>query len=171
MLIPLSSNQEVIWLEQKLYPGGPLYNIGGYLTINGPIHPGILNQAVHRVIANNDALRIKIHEKDGQAYQEFLTQLSYNLEFKDFSHQNHPHQACMHWMACQFKDPLNMNQSPLFQLALVKEKDNRYYHFFKWHHMIIDGWGISLYCKYLARAYNQLLQQTLGPPSDRCLKV
>ncbi|MCP4155031.1 MAG: hypothetical protein GY757_45325 [bacterium] len=96
--IPLTPNQEVIWVETKLYPGTPIYCMGGYLLIEGEVLPRVLRQAVNVVIDKNDALRIKIHEIDGNPYQEFLTGFPYDLEYIDFSTEKEPRQTGVEWM-------------------------------------------------------------------------
>ena len=49
----LSSSQLDIWQDQKLYPKSPLYNIGGKLSIQGPIDVNVLRQAIGILIAPN----------------------------------------------------------------------------------------------------------------------
>jgi len=58
---PLSSPQIDIWFDQILHPDVPLYNIGGYVRIEGTIDPAIFEKALNQVITENDALRIIIH--------------------------------------------------------------------------------------------------------------
>jgi len=36
-MFPLTSPQLDIWLDQQLNPQSPLYNIGGYMRVSGPI--------------------------------------------------------------------------------------------------------------------------------------
>lgn len=155
-IVPLSPNQKVIWFDQMVYPGIPLYNIGGYVSIKGNIDPVIFDLAVNRVINTNDALRIKIHEINGEPYQEFAAELSYRCPSRDFSGEKEPHKSCMNWMQEEFEKPIAINDFPLFRFFLVKEQDGQFYWFAKWHHIIIDGWGVSLNAQRLADAYNRL---------------
>ncbi|MEN8217247.1 MAG: condensation domain-containing protein [Pseudomonadota bacterium] len=59
---PLSSTQKEIWFDQIRHSELPLYNLGGYLQIDGAIEPAIFEKAVNQVIKDNDALRLRIHE-------------------------------------------------------------------------------------------------------------
>jgi hypothetical protein len=59
---PLSSPQRDIWFDQILSPEVPLYNVGGYLRIDGPIDPALFEQALNQIIEENDALRLKFRE-------------------------------------------------------------------------------------------------------------
>ncbi len=42
---PLSSPQQDIWFDQILHSDIPLYNIGGYVRIEGSINPTLFEKA------------------------------------------------------------------------------------------------------------------------------
>ncbi|MCP5047928.1 MAG: hypothetical protein GY940_12200 [bacterium] len=157
--LPLTLNQQSIWYEQKLYPGSPLYNTGGYIRVKGPVQLEPFNEAVGSVIAKNDALRLIFHEIDGKPFQQFLEPQAFDdcAEFKDFSGQPDPHHSCVQWMTEQFKNDFVPFKAPLFQVALLKAHDRFHYLFARCHHIIIDAWGISLLLKYIGETYNRLL--------------
>ncbi|MCP5053621.1 MAG: amino acid adenylation domain-containing protein [bacterium] len=153
---PLTLNQEAIWFEQKLYPGSPMYNAGGYITIKGPVQWDRLKKAVGIVVDKNDALRIKLHEIDGKPYQEFLPPFPYSPEFKDFSPGPDPNRDCMEWMKDQLVIPFDLTESPLFKIALLKAKTDCNYLVIIFHHTILDAGGLYLMFKHTATAYNCL---------------
>ncbi|MCP4155030.1 MAG: hypothetical protein GY757_45320, partial [bacterium] len=41
--------------------------------------------------------------------------------------------------------------------------ENLYVHYFKFHHVVIDGWGTSLYCQFIAEAYNNAIKNETHP--------
>lgn len=47
---PLSSPQLDFWFDQILHPEVPLYNIGGYVRIEGAIDPAQFEKALNQVI-------------------------------------------------------------------------------------------------------------------------
>lgn len=63
-IYPLSLYQKDIWVEQCLYKGEPIYNIGGYADIEGRIDYCIFKKAVQKLINDNENLRIRILNKD-----------------------------------------------------------------------------------------------------------
>ena len=154
---PLSSNQWPIWFEQILHPDEPLFNIGGYMRINGPLEPVILEAALKQVIAENDALRIIIRQVNNQPVQSFVTEIPFQLEVHDFSSPDHDHQVVLKWIQQELVKPFSLYDQPLFQFALYKVSDTSYYWFKKYHHLIIDGWGASLIAQRVAAAYNTLI--------------
>lgn len=65
---PLSSYQKDIWLEQCMFPGKPIYNIGGYTEIKGEINVSIFSQAIESFINRNEMMRANVRERDGEPY-------------------------------------------------------------------------------------------------------
>jgi len=152
---PLSSPQLDFWFDQILHPDVPLYNIGGYVQIDGSINPTIFEKALNQVIAKNDALRIILHEGESLPTQTFAENVHLKLDFYDFSERENAHELALKWMQQEFIKPFQFYDGLLFQFALCKISDNCYYWLKKYHHLIVDGWGISLIVQLVA-AYNAL---------------
>jgi amino acid adenylation domain-containing protein len=154
MSTSLSSTQREIWFNQILHPKLPLYNLGGYLRIDGAIEPAIFEKALNQVIKDNDALRIRIQDEKSLPTQTFVENLRIKLDFHDFSAK--ANESALAWMKQEFAKPFQLYNKPLFQFALCKIAANCYYSFQKYHHLIVDGWAISLMVQRIATAYNQL---------------
>jgi amino acid adenylation domain-containing protein len=153
---PLSSPQLDIWFDQILYPNVPLYNTGGYTRIEGPIDPARFEKALNQVIAENDALRSILHEGDSLPTQTFAENVHLKLDFHDFSEQKNADELVIKWMQQEFVKPFQLYEHLLFQFALCKASERGYYWFKKYHHIIVDGWAISLIVQRVAAAYNAL---------------
>ncbi|HDN26617.1 MAG TPA: amino acid adenylation domain-containing protein, partial [Thioploca sp.] len=154
---PLSSSQREVWFDQILHPDVPLYNIGGYLRIQGPVEPAIFEKALNQVIHENDALRIILHEGESLPVQTFAENVRINLDCHDFSGQENAHQKALVWMEQEFAKPFQLYDGLLFQFALLKISADCYYSFQKYHHLIVDGWAISVNVQRVATAYNALV--------------
>ncbi len=151
---PLSSPQLDFWFDQILHPDVPLYNIGGYVRIEGPISPALFEKALNHVIAENNALRIILHEGESLPTQTFAENVHIKLDFYDFSEKENAHESALNWMKQEFVKPFQLYDGLLFQFALCKAEANCYYWFKKYHHLITDGWAISLIVQRVAAAYN-----------------
>lgn len=91
--------------------------------------------------ADNDSLRIILHKDDPFPVQEFRKSLTFSVPFHDFSSANDPHSTAMDWMQSHFVKPFKLYDAPLFEFALLKIADDRYYWFKKYFHVIVDGWS------------------------------
>ena len=159
---PLSSPQRDIWFDQILHPNVPLYNIGGYARIDGPIDQARFEKALNQVIQENDALRIILHEGESLPTQTFAENVSIKLDFHDFSKTENAHELALKWMKQEFVKPFQLYDGLLFQFALCKASANCYYWLKKYHHLIVDGWGISLIVQRVAAEYNVLATGQAG---------
>ncbi len=149
---PLSSTQKEIWLDQLLSPNIPIYNIGGYLHISDAIDIKVFEQSLNQLIQENDALRIKLQQVfQGFAVQTIEENVDFNLDYHEFSE----HYEAMAWMRKEFKQAFKLEGEFLFKFALLKIANNCYYSFAKFHHIIVDGYAISLINKRFAAIYNQ----------------
>ncbi|WP_097004911.1 non-ribosomal peptide synthetase [Lacrimispora amygdalina] len=155
---PLSSYQKDIWLEQCMYPGKPIYNIGGYTEIKGKINVSLFNQAIQVFINRNEMMRANVAERDGVPYLNILSESLYELPVHDFSGKENPREFCMEWMRGEFQKPFDMGKQ-LFQFDLLKWSDNQYFVFIKAFHLIIDGWGFVLTHKQIIENYNELYRE------------
>ncbi len=156
---PLSSPQREIWFDQILHPETPLYNVVGYMQINGPIDPALFESAVNLLVKRHDTLRIQlVPGNEEMPMQAFLEDLPVTVPFYDFSGENHPHQSAFSWMQEQIAQPFDLYEKQLFYFALLKIDENCFLWFKKYHHLIIDGWGTSLITQSLAEIYTQLLK-------------
>lgn len=153
---PLASYQKDIWLEQCLYSGKPIYNLGGFMDIKGKIDKDVLNKAIAILIKHNDSLRINIIDKSGEPYLKVLSEVRYEVPFYDFSNKGNPYETCLDWMKTEFLEPIDF-EGNLFQFALLKSDDNTYFWFMKFHHIMIDGFGLAMVYKQVIESYNQLM--------------
>ncbi|MBN2535370.1 MAG: amino acid adenylation domain-containing protein [Spirochaetales bacterium] len=163
---PLTSYQKDIWIDQKLHQGESVYVIGGYVSIKGPIDPVVFDRAINHVINLHDAHRICIYEKAGEPYQYFISHLDYNTPYYDFSNKNDPDKEALDKIHSEFVKPYE-NYERLFDYSLMKIADDKYYWFIKCHHLMTDGWGISLIVKAVSRVYTRLVNHE--EPEDTAL--
>ena len=115
----------------------------------------------------NDALRIILHEGDPVPEQEFRDDVGFEVPFRDFSGNGDAMSHALEWMRQEFVRPFELYGMPLFRFALVKVSDNCYCWLKQYHHLITDGWGISLIVRRVAEAYNAILagKDGTGQPS------
>jgi hypothetical protein len=111
-LYPLTSPQREIWFDQMLHDGIPLYNIGGYVKIPGPINPVLFEQAVNLLVKKHETLRTmltEVQDEDGIPMQMYTEQLTVTVPLHDFSTSSQPMKR--RWHGCN-NGLLNRLNSP-----------------------------------------------------------
>lgn len=154
----LTSPQYNIWIDQQIYGDSPLYNIGGQVNIKGEIDYDLFNKSAQLLLKNNDILRASFDvDSKGTPYQVFLEYKNYKLPYLDFSIEYEPQSKANEWMSNNFNKVYNLKEDELFTLTLIKISDNHYIYFCMFHHLIMDGWSISLTIEQIRDAYNSLI--------------
>ncbi|WP_432409016.1 amino acid adenylation domain-containing protein [Wukongibacter sp. M2B1] len=157
-LYPLTHPQKRIWYIEKIYPGTSVNNIGGTVRAEGDIDYEALERAIYQFVEDNDGVRTRLKEVDGQPLQ-YIGQLDrHYVDFVDFSIKANPEVAFSNWVLEQSRKPFVMEDSPLFYFAIfkIREKNNGYY--VKFHHMVCDGWSIKLMTEQISQAYNRIVE-------------
>uniref|UniRef100_UPI000516A2E6 condensation domain-containing protein n=1 Tax=Pseudomonas syringae TaxID=317 RepID=UPI000516A2E6 len=162
MAFALTAAQRNIWLDQMTQGDSPLYNIGGYLEIEGPFDSGIFQRAVDLVIEEHDALRmVLLHERDqeGLPLQSFAKSMPMLVTPLDLQGRDDPRKAAEHWMQAQLEQAFSLEGGPLYRMHLLKLEEQRFYFVLYAHHIALDGWSIDGVCNYLSETYNALYDQ------------
>jgi arthrofactin-type cyclic lipopeptide synthetase A len=156
---PLTAAQRDIWLDQLSRGDSPLYNIGGYVELSGPLDPLLLHSALEQLVAANDALRTILLcdvSDDGLPLQGFARALPVVMPLHDFSEQRHPQSAAQALVEQQMAQPYTLNGQALFRFCLIRLDHNRHWLAAQAHHLIIDGWGFGLLFKSVGEIYSAL---------------
>ena len=152
---PLTCYQKDIWIEQSIYGQEPIYNNGYSVELRKFIDYEVLQKAITILIRNHDALRIKIMRENDQVYQEIINDIDYSLPFIDFSEKDNPFEAYREWMKKEFSKSFDY-KGVLFQFALARISDHHYFIFCKVHHLIGDGWSLSMMQRDIVETYQRL---------------
>ncbi len=150
---PLSARQKEIFVEQEVYPGCALHNIGGYCWINGAIDIGALEGAIQATVAATDVLRLVLRRADpGQLPgQQFVGMPPIALNILEFSSEDAARAA----MAKSFGEPFALYDGALYRIWLARISDIRHALVVKFHHIIGDAQAVMMTIARIASAYGE----------------
>lgn len=158
---PLTFPQREIFIDQSLHHGETLYNIGGYMRINGALDVERFRQSLQYLLQKHDTLRtvfLKRHAGDVLPVQTFAAQMTVDVPMHDLRHHARPHANAMAWMRQCLDLPFNIldASASLFRYALLKVDTDLHYAFVCYHHLIADGWTVAILARSIARIYSTL---------------
>lgn len=156
-LLPLSTLQREIWLDQALLPDVPHYNTGACARIGGPVDVAVFRQALEIVVNRHGALRIVIVPGDELPKQRFEPHVSPEVTYLDFSVHPDADVRAREWIEQAAEKPFMLLGSLLHRFALLKVADDLFYWLEQYHHIIIDGWTETFLVQEVADRYNDLL--------------
>ena len=148
--IALSSAQLGIWFAQKIAPSSPAFNIGEYVEIDGPVVLPLLEQALRQVVSEAETLRLRFSAQNGEPAQVVGRDVAWPLPFIDLSGEPDARAAALAWMKADLARPIDPEVGPLFGFALFKASDTRLFWYARYHHIVLDGFGMWLVCRRVA---------------------
>jgi amino acid adenylation domain-containing protein/non-ribosomal peptide synthase protein (TIGR01720 family) len=155
----LTHPQKRIWYIEKIHSNSPLHNIGGCLNIKGKLDFQIFQKAVNIVIEKNPGLRLRFSEIDGQPYQYVSEFAEEKIKFLDFSKYERPLIELKRWAEGIYKKTFLLENSPLYCFSMYKVDENQCGLLLSIHHIISDGWSISLIQKQICEVYDSLVKE------------
>ncbi|EID18043.1 hypothetical protein MXEN_00090 [Mycobacterium xenopi RIVM700367] len=162
--LPLTRGQLDIWLAAETGHFGAKWQLGMLGRIDGPLEPGLLEQAVRQVVREAEPLRAAFFQVDGEVVQKVVDYPDVELARYDLTGSQDPARDAQR-LASSIQRTLMPLTGPLFKFALLQTAVNEFYLFVCCHHIVIDGIGIGLICHRIAAVYSAMASGTPIPPA------
>lgn len=161
---PLSFAQERVWFLQQYDPLSVAYNISATLLLEGLLDQNALQQAIEHLSQRHETLRTVFAVVDGQPVQRILPNTQINIEKESFTGPSSTENKdrAIKFINAQNDSPFSMESGPLVRLSLIQFESDRFWLHFCVHHIIADGWSVSVLVKELASLYETFSLDT--PP-------
>ena len=153
-VVPTTEPQREIWTSVKL--GGDsancAYNESISLHLNGHLDYLALIGAVNSVVARHDALRASF-SRDGT---NMLVAPSLVLELPvfDLTNTRDKEKEKSSWLKREVETPFLLEEGPLFRVHVLKIAQTDHLLVITAHHIICDGWSISIILQDIAKFYS-----------------
>ncbi|WP_217604382.1 non-ribosomal peptide synthetase [Chitinophaga sp. GbtcB8] len=148
VIYPLTNPQKRIWYVEKTQPGTAAFCLGGIVRFKGSVDCALLQQAINECVRHNNAMRIRIAAHNMEQYVAAFAPFS--IELFDFSKRENELNT---WINKTFSSPFELSDAPLYHFAFYKLTDQEYGWLIKVHHIIMDGWSVSLMTDQVYRHY------------------
>ncbi|MDN7673141.1 amino acid adenylation domain-containing protein [Burkholderia oklahomensis] len=162
---PLLPAQQEIWFAEQLAPGTSAYNTAAYLDIEGPVDAETFDAAARRLVAETECIRVAFTECDSIPIQIPGADGDWNVTHLDFCSEADPHAAAEAWMAADRVRPTDLARDRLFRFALLRIAPDRFYWYVFFHHIVIDGFGVTLLTQRCAEIYTALAEGGAPAPT------
>ncbi|MFI9047113.1 condensation domain-containing protein [Streptomyces sp. NPDC053427] len=163
--LPLTAAQREIWLaEQRARTALDAYRIGDYLEVHGPVDAELFETALRRVVDEIDALHVNFVDHGQEPLQVVREAWDWEPHLLDLSSEPDPRAAGLAWMARDRMRALDLSSDPLFSFALISLSPTHHLLYQNHHHLVMDGFSLSLVRRRLTRMYTAL---AAGGPVSR----
>ena len=144
------------------------YNIGEYIEIHGSIDPLLFERALGQVVSETETLRVQFIVQAGEPRQVVAASAAWSMPVIDVSAATDARATAEAWMKADLARPIDPTRGPLFGFALFKASPDRFFWYARYHHIIMDAFGMWLVARRLAQVYTRLSNGRSVPEEPSC---
>ena len=155
--LPLASHaQERLWFLDALEPDSTAYVMPDAVLFRGHLDAGALERALHAIVKRHASLRTVFSENGGVLFQVVQPVPETVLGIEDLSRCPPMEQQARIEAArtSVLARPFSLKEGPLYRFLLLQLGDDRHLFLRAFHHIIADGWSVSVFHRELATAYS-----------------
>ncbi|NAS13238.1 non-ribosomal peptide synthetase [Poritiphilus flavus] len=156
----LTSNQQTLWIGQKMHPDVPIHNTAYAFTIAAELDLKAFRKAFQKLVYEVEAFRTVFKEEDGVPMQSVKSDMSYEMECIDLSLETD--QAVQLWLEKRSQRLLELDNSA-FDSALIRRGERKFIWFLNMHHLITDAVSLATIFQNTADYYKAYLNRTELP--------
>ncbi|GGT44147.1 hypothetical protein GCM10010207_50470 [Streptomyces atratus] len=162
---PLSLAQRQMWEIANQLPGVGLFGMAGALRADGPLDRALLERTFAELATRHEALRTRIEDTGDGPVQVVEPHVTITVDVEDLTADEHPARRCEKLMAAAAREPLPLDQAPLMRVVVHRLAVDRHVIYLNIHHIVCDGWSLTLLLSDAARIYRELAAD--GAPAPR----
>ncbi|WP_189027807.1 non-ribosomal peptide synthetase, partial [Paenibacillus albidus] len=159
----LTPMQEGMLFHSLLNPNSSAYYERVLLTLGGEIDEALFEKSFNHLIERHDVLRtVFLYKETEQPLQIVLDERKTSILHKDLSQLGGEEQNSIiaDYMKADETKGFNLERDILIRMALFKLGNEQYKVVWSFHHIIMDGWCLSLLASELFRIYFGLKEDT-----------
>ncbi|NPD22374.1 non-ribosomal peptide synthase/polyketide synthase, partial [Corallococcus exiguus] len=162
---PLSFAQQRLWFLEQLQPGTATYNIPSALHLDGPLDLAALERAFRELVQRHESLRTTFHAHAGEPVQRFHATAEFTLDVQDLEHlaPDAREAEARRLAGAEGLRPFDLARGPLLRASLLRLAEHRHMLLVTMHHIVSDGWSMSILVRELDALY-RAFRQGLGSP-------
>jgi len=159
--LPLSFAQERLWILEQLEPLGATYNGPAAVRLDGELDVAALRAAVNEIVARHESLRTRFESRLGEPVQVIEPGFEIDVPLEDVSALPEREQTRLldEVLNRSASEPFDLGQLPLMRARLIRVRADRHVLLFNMHHIVSDGWSISILIDELSTFYTAYRRQ------------
>ncbi|MDX3192758.1 amino acid adenylation domain-containing protein [Streptomyces sp. MN03-5084-2B] len=151
---PLSSAQERLWFLAEYAPESPAYHVPVAARLAGRLDVPALRRALDTLVARHPALRTVFEDTGGHGTQRHLPASGTSLRIVDLTGVPDAVSRSAALAAAAATRPFRLAEGePPFRATLVRVAEHDHVLVLVLHHIVADGWSVSVLARDLAAAY------------------
>ena len=145
---PLTDSQRQLFVIDRMDGAGTVYNVPMAFVISGPLDRSRLRQVLQNLVERYPVFRTSFDLKDGVPVQIIQPEVYLKMEAEEAT----PDQVAS--AARAFVRPFDLRKPPLLRVKLLRTGPEEHHLLLDTHHIISDGFSVSLLLEALSALYN-----------------
>lgn len=156
--------QQRLWFLDQLFPNNCFYNIFTVLRITGSLNVSALEKTFNEIVRRHEVLRTNFRMIEGQLMQVIAPTLIISLPLIDLRHLAIPAQEAeiQRIVIKERSHSFDLSCKPLLRVLLLQQSSEHIL-LLNLHHIICDGWSISILIKELGTLYTAFANNEPSP--------
>jgi acyl carrier protein len=149
--LPLTFAQESLWAIDQIAPATGAYNITRALRLKGSLDTEALQQSLNAIVSRHEVLRTVFRSDNGKPFAFINPDCKIDLVIADVDTEVRSH------VAEESRRPFNLSTGPLLRATILRLDEDEHILIVTMHHIISDGWSMSIFFDELVSYYHDLL--------------
>jgi non-ribosomal peptide synthetase component F/thioesterase domain-containing protein len=156
LAFPLTPGQEAMWNADRSWPGCSLFNASFRWNLAGSLDTEILKRSFNEVVRRHEILRATFAENEGGPVQLIAPSLDLTIALRDLRSLPESQRDAEMDRICaeEAKKAFDLVTGPLMRVGLLQMENERHVLTLTLHHIVIDGWSLSLIMEELQAIYS-----------------
>jgi FkbH-like protein len=154
--LPVSFEQERLWVAEQLKPTGTASNIGVIgVQLTGQLNITALEQSLNSIVQRHEILRTTFAMVEGHLVQRIAPHINWTLPVVDCQNMEKSKQSSVIVQITkeEGQQPFNLSQGPLWRFKLLRLGESEHLLLLIINHIICDGLSLMLFLRELSILY------------------
>ncbi|MGY2990309.1 amino acid adenylation domain-containing protein [Bradyrhizobium sp. USDA 4508] len=162
---PMSFAQSRLWILDRFQPGNPAYNLATAIPLYGRVDATVLERTINELVRRHEALRTTFEVVDGQPAQVVKASLKLKLDIVDMRSRSGVarDEDVSRFVYAESRRPFDLRTGPLLSASLVHLNSTQSFLMLVMHHIVSDGWSMSVLNRELTTIYMAFLRRSPSP--------
>jgi acyl transferase domain-containing protein/NADPH:quinone reductase-like Zn-dependent oxidoreductase/acyl carrier protein len=152
----LSHGQQRLWVLSQQEGGSVAYNQSYSILLKGKLDIKAFQGAFSEVVQRHESLRTTFITIGGQPRQKILPKIDDHINLIDLTNESQAIAVAKNFVRKEATRPFNLEKGPLLIISLLKLAESQHVMFLNMHHIISDGWSLSLILQELSKIYEAI---------------
>ncbi|GCE07388.1 non-ribosomal peptide synthetase [Dictyobacter aurantiacus] len=163
-----SFSQERFWFLNQLDPQSTAYNMPVAYRLSGQLRLDVLRRSLAEIIRRHESLRTTFVEEDGVLLQRISPQLELALPEIDLTGlpADEWEAEVQRRLTGEARQPFDLQHGPLLRATLLRLDTEEHVLFLNMHHIISDGWSLSVFSREFTELYRAYAQDRPSPLAE-----